>query len=272
MTLRTVAALLAVVLVAGCNSSTAASGGPSGSMVLATTTSTQDSGLLDVLLPAFDAGSDCSVKTVAVGSGQAMKMGEKGDADVLLVHSPAAEEKFMAAGHGSSREPVMHNDFVVVGPPGDPVGLAGAATAAAALKRIADRQAPFASRADDSGTNAKELALWKAAGVRPGGRWYIATGQGMGATLTIANQKQAYTLADRGTFLATKGLQLKVLFEDSADLRNDYHVIVVDHEGVNTACATAFADWVREQPAQELIAKYGIEKYGEALFFADAKR
>ncbi|WP_344220356.1 substrate-binding domain-containing protein [Kribbella sancticallisti] len=246
--------------------------GPSGNLVLATTTSTQDSGLLDVLLPAFDARSDCIVKTVAVGSGQAMKMGEKGDADVLLVHSPAAEEKFMAAGHGASREPVMHNDFVVAGPPADPVGLAGSATAAEALKRIAAKQAPFASRADDSGTNAKELALWKTAGVVPAGAWYLKTGQGMSATLTIANQKQAYTLADRSTFLATKGLQFTVLFEDSADLRNDYHVLVVKHDGVNTACAREFADWVRDRPAQELIATFGIDEFGEALFFADAGR
>ncbi|ADB31203.1 ABC-type tungstate transport system permease component-like protein [Kribbella flavida DSM 17836] len=273
--MRRVVCLLAAVVVTGCSGGTAAvSSGPSGSFVLATTTSTQDSGLLDDLLPAFDEVSDCAVKTVAVGSGQAMKMGEKGDADVLLVHSPAAEQKFMAAGHGASREPVMHNDFVVVGPPADPAGLAGSApgTAAAALKRIADRQAPFASRADDSGTHAKELALWKAAGVKPSGRWYVETGQGMGATLTIANQKQAYTLADRGTFLATKGLRTKVLFEDSADLRNDYHVIVVDHEGVNTGCATEFAGWVRQAPAQQLIAKYGEDRFGEPLFFADAGR
>jgi tungstate transport system substrate-binding protein len=271
MIVRVIGLLLAGIVLAGCSSSNASTGA-SGNMVLATTTSTQDSGLLDVLLPAFDERSACVVKTVAVGSGQAMKMGEKGDADVLLVHSPAAEEKFMAAGHGANREPVMHNDFVVVGPPADPVRLAGSTGAAEALKRIAAKQAPFASRADDSGTNAKELALWKAAGVVPGGSWYLKTGQGMSATLTIANQKQAYTLADRSTFLATKGLQSKILYEDSADLRNDYHVLVVDHDGVNTACAQEFADWIRDRPAQELIAKFGVDEFGEPLFFADAGR
>lgn len=240
--------------------------------MLATTTSTQDSGLLDKLLPAFDEASDCVVKTVAVGSGQAMKLGERGDADALLVHSPAAEEAFMAAGHGSSREPVMYNDYVVVGPPGDPAKLSGVKDAAAAVKRIADAKAAFASRADESGTHAKELALWRSAGVQPGGSWYLRTGQGMGATLTIANQKQAYTLADRGTFLATKGLQAKVLVEDSADLRNDYHVIVVDHEGVNVGCATQFSQWIREKRAQEVIAGFGVDTYGEPLFFPDASR
>lgn len=265
-------ATVLISLITGCGSGGPEGTAPSGTLMLATTTSTQDSGLLDKLLPGFDEVSDCAVKTVAVGSGQAMKLGERGDADVLLVHSPAAEEKFMAAGHGSSREPVMYNDFVVVGPPGDPAGLAGAQDAAAALRRIAVAKAPFASRADDSGTHAKELALWRAAGVQPAAPWYFKTGQGMGATLTIANQKQAYTLADRGTFLATKGLQAKVLVEDSADLRNDYHVIVVKHDGVNVGCATQFAGWIREQRAQEVIAGFGVETYGQPLFFPDAAR
>ena len=160
-----------------------------GDMILATTTSTQDSGLLDAILPTFEQNSDCVPKTVAVGSGQAMAMGESGNADVLLVHSPKAEEKFMAEGHGSSREPVMHNDFVLVGPPDDPAHIGAAQQAAEAMRLIAQQQALFASRADDSGTHAKELSLWAEAGIKPSGSWYIETGQGMGETLTIASQK-----------------------------------------------------------------------------------
>lgn len=242
-----------------------------GDMILATTTSTQDSGLLDAILPTFEQSSDCVPKTVAVGSGQAMKMGESGDADVLLVHSPKAEETFMAEGHGSSREPVMHNDFVLVGPPGDPAHIGDAQHAADALALIAKQQSPFASRADDSGTNAKEMSLWKQAGIEPSGPWYIETGQGMGETLTIAGQKQAYTLSDRGTFLATSGLASKIEFEGSDDLQNPYHVIVVDHDGTtNVACAEEFSEWIRSAPVQERIAKFGVEKYGQPLFFPDA--
>ena len=191
-----------------------------GNMILATTTSTQDSGLLDAILPTFEQNSDCVPKTVAVGSGQAMAMGASGDADVLLVHSPKAEEKFMAEGHGSSREPVMHNDFVLVGPPDDPAHIGAAQQAAEAMRLIAQQQALFASRADDSGTHAKELSLWAEAGIKPSGSWYIETGQGMGETLTIASQKQAYTLSDRGTFLATGNLQSKIEFQGSPDLQN----------------------------------------------------
>ena len=238
--------------------------------MLATTTSTQDSGLLDELIPAFEDSSECAVKTVAVGSGAAMTMGERGDADVLLVHSPEAEEQFMAEGHGSSREAVMHNDFVVVGPPGDPAGVADADDAAQALKRIAQDKAAFASRSDDSGTYAKELGLWEEAGIDPGGSWYVETGQGMGATLTIASQKQAYTLSDRGTFLATGSLESEIAFEGSDDLRNVYHVIVVDDEGTNTGCAAEFSRWIRKESVQKTIADFGIDEYDEPLFFPDA--
>ena len=180
-----------------------------GTMLLATTTSTRDSGLLDELLPAFEKKSGCQVKTVAVGSGEALELGEKGDADVLLVHSPADEQEFMDAGNGSSRKAVMHNDFVLVGPAEDPADLKQAKDAPDALGRIEEAEAPFASRGDDSGTHTKELSLWEAAGIEPGGSWYIETGQGMGETLTIANQKQAYTLSDRGTFLATREPRLR---------------------------------------------------------------
>ena len=274
--LRMAGLLVAGLLVtAGCGSEQ--SGGTEetakagGDMILATTTSTQDSGLLDAILPAFEQNSDCVPKTVAVGSGQAMKMGESGDADVLLVHSPKAEEKFMAEGHGSSREPVMHNDFVLVGPPGDPAHIGDAQHAAEAIALIAKQQSPFASRADDSGTHAKEMSLWKQAGIEPSGPWYIETGQGMGETLTIASQKQAYTLSDRGTFLATSNLQSNIEFEGSEDLQNPYHVIVVDHDGTtNVACAEEFSEWIRSAPVQETIAKFGVEKYGQPLFFPDA--
>ena len=244
----------------------------SGTMILATTTSTRDSGLLDVLVPDFERGSACQVKTVAVGSGDALKLGERGDADVLLVHSPAAEEAFMRAGHGASRRAVMHNDFVLVGPPADPARIADAADAAAALRRIARAREPFASRADDSGTNAKELEIWEQAGIRPGGAWYVETGQGMGETLTIADQKRAYTLSDRGTFLATKSLDAKVLVEGGAALRNPYHVIVVRHEGTNAGCANGFSTWISTPPTQRTISRFGAAEHGEPLFVPDAPR
>ena len=243
-----------------------------GTMILATTTSTRDSGLLDVLVPDFERGSECQVKTVAVGSGDALKLGERGDVDVLLVHSPAAEEAFMREGHGASRLAVMHNDFVLLGPPVDPAGIADAADAPAALRRIARAHEPFASRADDSGTNVKELEIWEKAGIRPRGAWYIETGQGMGETLTIADQKRAYTLSDRGTFLATKNLDAKVLVEGGTELRNPYHVIVVRHEGTNTACANAFSTWISTPRTQRTIARFGVAEYGEPLFFPDAPR
>lgn len=269
------AALATVVLgVAGCGGDGAGEPGPAapakGTMILATTTSTRDSGLLDVLVPDFERGSECQVKTLAVGSGDALKLGERGDADVLLVHSPAAEEAFMRGGHGASRLAVMHNDFVLVGPPSDPARIAGAANAAAALRRIARARVPFASRADDSGTNAKELEIWKKAGIRPRGAWYVETGQGMGETLTIASQKRAYTLSDRGTFLATKNLDAEVFVEGGAELRNPYHVIVVRHEGTNAGCAKAFSTWISSPPTQRTISRFGVAKYGEALFFPDA--
>jgi tungstate transport system substrate-binding protein len=270
------AALLAAVAIAACggdddDSSQPDAGTPSGRMILATTTSTQDSGLLDDLLPRFESASDCSVKTVAVGSGEALELGEQGDADILLVHSPAAEREFMDGGHGVSRRAVMHNDFVVVGPPGDPAGINGGESAADAFTKIAKAEAPFASRADESGTSTKELSLWEAAGIEPRGSWYIETGQGMGETLTIASQKQAYTLSDRGTFLATENLDLDLLVEGGEDLLNPYHVIVVKGEGVNRACAQEFSAWIVAPDTQTEIGRFGVDEYGEPLFHADAK-
>lgn len=271
------AALASVVLaLAGCGGDEAEkparANAAKGRMILATTTSTRDSGLLDVLVPEFERGSECQVKTLAVGSGDALKLGERGDADVLLVHSPAAEETFVREGHAASRLAVMHNDFVLVGPRSDPARIAGAAGAPAALRRIARARAPFASRADDSGTNAKELDLWGKAGIRPRGAWYSETGQGMGETLTIADQKRAYTLADRGTFLATKNLDAKLLVEGGAELRNPYHVIVVRHAGTNRGCAKSFSTWITSPPIQRRISRFGVAEYGEPLFSPDAAR
>jgi tungstate transport system substrate-binding protein len=242
-----------------------------GTMALATTTSTRDSGLLDELLPAFEEVSGCSVKTLAVGSGEAMELGARGDADVLLVHSPDAEREFMAEGHGVNRKAVMHNDFVIVGPADDPAQISKAGDAPAAFAKIADAKAGFASRGDDSGTNAKELELWDAAGIEPKGSWYIETGQGMGETLTIADQKDAYTLSDRGTFLAMGNLDSKLLLEGGKDLLNPYHVIVVKGEGLNTACAKLFSSWITSPRTQKTIADFGVAEYGEPLFFPDAR-
>jgi tungstate transport system substrate-binding protein len=241
-----------------------------GTLLLATTTSTRDSGLLDALLPRFERRSGCSVKTLAVGSGEAMELGERGDADVLLVHSPEDEQEFMAEGDGASRKAVMHNDFVLPGPSGDPAGIGQADDAPDALARIAEREAAFASRGDDSGTHAKELSLWEQAGVEPGGSWYFETGQGMGETLTIAGQKQAYTLSDRGTFLAAENLDSELLFEGGAELLNPYHVIVVEGEETNRECARRFSTWITAPPAQRAIGAFGRAEYGEPLFTPDA--
>jgi tungstate transport system substrate-binding protein len=266
---------LAVIAVVGCggddDSGESGSGNDKGQMILATTTSTQDSGLLDDLVPRFENESGCSVKTVAVGSGEALELGEKENADVLLVHSPEAEQEFMDAGHGVSREAVMHNDFVVVGPADDPAKVRGSASATDAFTAIAKAKAAFASRADESGTNTKELAIWEAAGIEPKGSWYIETGQGMGETLTIASQKQVYTLSDRGTWLATDNLDLELLVEGGKDLLNPYHVIVVEGENVNQRCAQEFSDWIISPQTQKEIGQFGVAKYGEPLFVPDAE-
>lgn len=260
-----------LVSIGGCSGDEdkATAGGPKKAMILATTTSTKDTGLLDAILPGFEKTSNCVPKTVAVGSGQAMAMGERGDADVLLVHSPEAEQEFMAKGHGTSREPVMHNDFVLVGPPDDPARIRGSKDAASAMRLIAQKRAPFASRADESGTHAKEKSLWKQAGITPSGSWYIKTGQGMGQTLTIAGQKQAYTLTDRGTFLAARNLGSTIAFEGVIDLQNAYHVIVVKR-AANAACAERFSYWIRSRPVQKTIHGFGLDKYGQRLFYPDA--
>ncbi len=239
-------------------------------LILATTTSTQDSGLLDVLVPMFEKEYGYKVKVIAVGSGQALRMGEEGEADVILSHSPQAEEEFMAGGHGESRQLVMRNDFVIVGPADDPAGIRGAADAAEALARIARAEAVFVSRGDESGTHAKELSLWEKAGIKPAGDWYQESGQGMGATLGIANERRGYTLTDRGTYLAQRAsYQLEVLFEGDEALFNIYHVIVVNpqkHSRVNAEAARAFAQFLVSAEAQAAIGDFGRELYGQPLF------
>jgi tungstate transport system substrate-binding protein len=267
------ALLLAVTALAACGGDDDPQAGTPpdrGTLLLATTTSTRDSGLLDELLPRFERRSGCSVKTLAVGSGEAMELGERGDADVLLVHSPEDEQEFMAEGHGAGRKAVMHNDFVLLGPSGDPARIGQADDAPDALARIAEREAAFASRGDDSGTYAKELSLWDEAGVEPGGSWYFETGQGMGETLTIAGQKQAYTLSDRGTFLAMENLDSELLVQGGAELLNPYHVIVVEGEETNRECARRFSTWITAPAAQRAIGAFGRAEYGESLFTPEA--
>lgn len=265
-------AVMAAAVLAGCSAGDEADSEASGDMILATTTSTVDSGLLDELVPLFEERSDCTVKALGVGSGEALALGESGNADALLVHSPEAERAFMDGGHGLSREAVMHNDFVIAGPPGDPADVAAASDPTAALRGIADTGATFVSRADESGTHAKELELWGQAGVTPEGEWYVETGQGMGETLTITSQKQGYTLSDRGTFLATQGLDLQVLGEGGEALQNYYHVMLVDEAGTNLPCARAFSDWIVGAEAQRVIGDIGVEDYGQALFTPDAQQ
>jgi len=244
-------------------------------VILATTTSTQDSGLLDVLLPIFEKKTGYFVKTIAVGSGQAMAMGQKGEADVLLVHSPAAEKKFVAEGFGINRRLVMHNDFIIVGPSEDPAKIKGIKSSSESFKKIASANALFLSRGDNSGTHAKEKDIWKTAGVNPEGeKWYQQTGLGMGQTLSVAAEKKGYTLADRGTYLALKkNLGLDILVEGDAILLNIYHVIEVNPvkwPKVNTAGAKTFADFMLAKETQDIIKTFGVDKFGSPLFFPDA--
>jgi tungstate transport system substrate-binding protein len=244
-------------------------------VILATTTSTQDSGLLDVLLPVFEKKTGYFVKTIAVGSGQAMAMGQKGEADVLLVHSPAAEEKFVAEGYGINRRLIMHNDFIIVGPPEDPAKIKGLKSASEAFKKIASAKALFLSRADKSGTHVKEMDIWKASGINPEGeKWYQQTGLGMGQTLNVAAEKKGYTLADRGTYLALKkNLGLDVLVEGDAILLNIYHVIEVNPAKwpkVNVPGGKAFADFMVSKETQDIVKTFGVDKFGSPLFFPDA--
>ena len=273
---------LVLFAAAGCGSQPAkppatAAPGPAGApanpgVILATTTSTQDSGLLDVLLPAFEKKTGYKVKTIAVGTGQALAMGEKGEADVLLVHAPAAEKKVVEKGAAIHRKLVMHNDFIFVGPAADPARIKGKASLEA-LKAIAAQSAAFVSRGDDSGTHKMELALWQAAAIKPAAPWYLQAGAGMGQTLKIADEKLGYTLTDRATYLAQKkNLKLEILLEGDAKLLNIYHVMEVNPEKfakVNQPGAKAFSEFLLSAEGQAMIAAFGKDKFGQPLFFAD---
>jgi tungstate transport system substrate-binding protein len=278
-------ALMLVLSVVGCSSASApkpAATTQTSDVVVASTTSTQDSGLFDVLIPAFEAAyPQYKAKVVAVGSGEAIKLGETKDADVLLVHSPAAEKKFLAAGFATERNDVMYNDFVIVGPPAGPAGVKGSTSAAEAMKKIAEAgkagKATFVGRGDASGTDAKEKTLWTAANVATptpaANPWYISTGQGMGETLKVADEKGAYTIADRATWLSMKDQLpgLTILFEKDKALFNQYGVIVIP-DSKNEAGGQAFADYVLSPEGQKVIAEFGIEKYGQALFTPNATK
>lgn len=264
----TAVALILALWAAGCCE-------PAGrDLILATTTSTYDSGLLDELVPDFERQSKVKVKVIAVGSGQALKMGRLGEADVLLVHSPEAEQELMGAGCGLRRRPVMHNSFILVGPTADPAAVEQAGSAVEALRKIKAAAAPFVSRGDDSGTHARERKLWSLASIEPAGQWYIESGQGMAATLRLASEKQTYTLTDQSTFLALGStIDLEPLVTGDPALFNRYHVIEVSPKcgpRVNHREAKLFADFLLEEETQRKIGRFGLETVGEALFVPDA--
>ncbi len=243
-------------------------------VILATTTSTQDTGLLDSLVPGFERQCGCRVKVVAVGTGQALALGARGDADVVLVHAPDLEKQYLARGVFRNRRLVMSNDFVLVGPPGDPAGLGAARDLAEAMRRLGAGRATFVSRGDSSGTHLLELRLWRSAGIRPAGSWYLQAGQGMGATLRIASEKGGYTITDRGTYLALRArLGLAILLEGAPELRNVYHVMEVNpavHPAINQEGGQAFAEYLVSPPVQALIAAYGTSRFGQPLFSPEA--
>lgn len=270
MKLHSLFALLLILALAACAPAKPANP----DLILATTTSTQDSGLLDELIPLFEEQTGYAVKVIAVGTGQALTMGQEGNADVLLVHAPSSEVTFMEGGFGQERKLVMHNDFVIVGPPADPAGIQGLSVNEALVK-IASAGA-FISRGDDSGTHKMELKLWEAAGSQPSGDQYQESGQGMAATLTIASEKAAYTLTDRATYLANQAnLDLDILVEGDNVLLNVYHVITVNPEkwpAVNNAGAKAFAEFMVADDTQAKIGEFGVAEFGQPLFVPDADK
>jgi len=244
-------------------------------LILATTTSTQDSGLLDYILPDFEARYGVDVQVIAVGTGQAIELGKNGDADVLLVHSRAKEDEFMAAGDGVRREDVMYNDFIIVGPAADPAGIRGMSSAQEAFATIAEVQATFISRGDDSGTHVKEKNIWQKAGIEPSGDWYVSAGQGMGEVLTMADEERAYTLSDRATYLARtpEGIELVILVEGDPVLFNPYGVIAVNpakNSRINAELCNQFIDWLISVPTQEKIGQFGVKEFGQPLFMPDS--
>ena len=271
--------LLAMLLISACSSPAATSQPPAASgekkLILATTTSTQDSGLLDYLLPDFEKEAGVKVDVIAVGTGQALTLGEDGNADVLLVHARAKEDEFMAAGHGVRREEVMYNDFVIVCPESDPAGIKAMPSASVAFTKIADGNVTFISRGDDSGTHTKEMSIWKVAGIEPQGDWYVSAGQGMGEVLTMADEQQACTLSDRATYLARskEGLKLVIMVEGDMALFNPYGVIAVNpakNPNIQADLANQFIDWLISLLVQEKIAQFGKENFGQSLFIPDS--
>jgi tungstate transport system substrate-binding protein len=248
----------------------AAAQAPPATIILSTTTSTQDSGLLDVLVPMFERKSGYSVKTISVGTGQALALAAKGEADVTLAHAPSLEKKYVAEGKMTNRRLVMYNDFVVIGPEDDPAKIKGEKSALAAFKKIAETGSRFVSRGDKSGTHTLELALWKQAGVAPGSPWYIESGQGMGGTLGIADDRKAYTLTDRATLLAfSKRVRMVTMVEGDRPLLNIYSVMEVTPANgprVNAVGGKAFADFMLAPEAQAVIKTFGVDKYGQPLF------
>ncbi len=238
---------------------------------LATTTSTDNSGLLNVLLPPFEKETGMKVDVIAVGTGKAITLGKNGDVDVIMVHARAREDAFVAAGYGVNRSNLMHNDFVIIGPADDPARIKGLSSAAEAFRRIAASSSDFVSRADDSGTNIKEKFIWKEAAITPSGKWYKESGQGMGAVITMANDMKAYTLSDRGTFLSMKSnIDLVVLVQGDKNLYNPYGVIAVNpkrHDGINYKGAMAFIKYLTSKEGQDIIRSY--KKNGEQLFYPD---
>lgn len=259
-----------IINIVSCNQKTAVR---EKEIILSTTTSTYDSGLLDELIPVFEKKYKISVKPIAVGTGEALGMGERGEVDVVLVHARSAEDKFLEEGYGVNRKDVMHNDFVIIGPEEDPAEIKGNENVTEAFKKMSEKQMLFLSRGDYSGTHKKEIKIWEEAGIEPKGDWYLEAGQGMAGTIMIANEKNAYTLTDRGTYLSLqKNIQLKILFEGDPLLLNSYGIIAVNpnkYSHVNYECAIKFIDFITSKEGQEIIKNFGIDKYGQPLFFPD---
>jgi tungstate transport system substrate-binding protein len=271
-----VLSLITAVSVLVLTGAASAQGPKTRDLILATTTSTVDSGLLDYLVPIFEKKTGYRVKTIAVGTGQALAMGEKGEADVVLSHAEQAEKKLVDSGVARNYRLVMHNDFIIAGPAEDPAKIEGR-SALEAFKAIFESRGPFISRGDDSGTNKMELRLWEKTGLNPkGAKWYLESGQGMGATLLMASEKKGYTLSDRATYLAEKpNITLNILCEGDPSLLNIYHVMEVNPEKfgkVNAEGAKAFVDFMTSPETQKLIGDFGKDRYGQPLFFPDADK
>ncbi|MCX7708340.1 MAG: substrate-binding domain-containing protein [Clostridia bacterium] len=268
----TASLLLLIFILSACGA------GPANqSLTLATTTSVNDSGLMEYLKPVFEKDSGINLKVVSHGTGQAVKTGQDGNADVLLIHDRASEEKFVSDGYGLKRIELAYNYFIIVGPREDPAGIKKEKlTAAQAFAKIADSKAPFISRGDDSGTNKKELAVWKSNGLKPAGGWYISAGKGMGDVLSMASEKKAYTLTDKATYLSMKDkLELQIVISESKDLLNQYTVIAVNpekHPDVNNKDADKFIQWITSEKVLKMINDFGKDKYGESLFISNYKK